>query len=152
MSRSPRPRAQVEADFWAKVDKSGGCWLWTGKTLVRGYGQTWIDNRKVYAHRLAYELAVGPIPPGLVLDHLCHTPACCNPEHLEPVTQSENMRRAFRSGRTYAATVMGTTHCRRGHEYNEQNTLYTYPGEGRVRRRCRVCQRLSVARRKGQAA
>jgi hypothetical protein len=118
-----------EKRFWAKVDKDGpgGCWIWTG-ALVRGYGQTSIHGRKrVYTHRFSWELHRGPIPPGLVLDHLCRNPPCCNPDHLEPVTNLENLRRAVRPVRT---------HCKRGHPVSE---MYTNPqGE----RQCRTCKRL----------
>lgn len=83
----------------AKVQRSeGGCWLWTGSITRAGYGRIRgadaHDGRTVLAHRLAYELLVGPIPQGLHLDHLCRVRRCVNPEHLEPVTLAENNRRA----------------------------------------------------------
>src|SRR5262252_6830581 len=68
------------------------CWVWTGRWDKQGYGI--IDkkpNRKV--HRLCYEMLIGPIPKGLEIDHLCRTPCCVNPIHLEPVTHAENIRR-----------------------------------------------------------
>lgn len=82
----------------AKVDTSAdGCWPWTGAINGdAGYGHLWFERRLVYAHRFSYELAVGPIPPGFEIDHLCRTPACVRPSHLEPVTHAENIRRAFR--------------------------------------------------------
>lgn len=81
-----------EERFWAKVDKSGECWLWTGVRDVtrRGYGHAWIGGRHRGAHRVSYELAYGPIPEGLVIDHICHHPPCVNPEHLRAVTQLAN--------------------------------------------------------------
>ena len=87
----------AEERFWANVDRSESCWLWTG-SLSRGYGQVMMHGRMVRAHRYAYELLVGSIPTGLTIDHLCHVKNCVNPAHLEPVTQSENMRRAHRDG------------------------------------------------------
>lgn len=69
-----------------------GCWLWTG-CRSNGYGQIGMDGRMMLAHRLAYELIIGPIPTGLHIDHLCRTPLCVNPAHLEPVTPAENIRR-----------------------------------------------------------
>lgn len=84
-----------EADrFWSNVQVGPDCWLWRRLPNKFGYGR--FANRAgvmVLAHRFAYELVVGPIPEGLVLDHLCETPACVRPEHLEPVTNSENVRR-----------------------------------------------------------
>ena len=92
---------QAEADrFWAKVDREGpdGCWLWLGQRNAWGYGhfrRTLVPGTyvAVKAHRLAYELVVGPIPAGLTLDHLCGRPSCVRPDHLEPVTSAENLRR-----------------------------------------------------------
>jgi hypothetical protein len=69
------------------------CWLWTGCVGDGGYGQVTIAQRRHKAHRAVYELLVGPIPEGLDLDHLCRVRRCVNPDHLEPVTRSENLRR-----------------------------------------------------------
>lgn len=75
------------------VDPDTGCHVWQGAVTKLGYGLTTRDGRRLYAHRDAYEIVHGPIPKGIVLDHLCRNPSCINPEHLEPVTQAENMRR-----------------------------------------------------------
>lgn len=72
---------------------ASGCWIWTGSILPNGYGQVFAGNWKVSAHRLGYVLAYGPIPKGLELDHLCRNRSCCRPDHLEPVTRRENIRR-----------------------------------------------------------
>ena len=92
--------------FVAKVERTEDCWLWTGASTALGYGQfSGGQGRLVYAHRWSYEHHVGPIPEGLVIDHLCQTPSCVNPEHLEPVTQAENVRRTYlRGAREKAAT------------------------------------------------
>lgn len=82
-----------EESFWARVDKTDTCWLWTDAPALTGYGRVSRDNVVDYAHRVAYELAVGPIPPGLTIDHLCRVRLCVNPTHLEPVTLAENTRR-----------------------------------------------------------
>lgn len=102
-------RPPWEPRFWAKVDKqTDGCWIWSASRYVRrgGYGQFNLNGTAVKAHRIAYELVKGPIPDGLVLDHLCRVTACVNPDHLEAVTQQENTRRGerglTRSGRPCA--------------------------------------------------
>lgn len=74
-------------------DPATGCWLWTGATNGSGYGMIGVGQRKKYVHRAAYELARGPIPDGLVIDHLCRIPICCSPAHLEAVTNRENTLR-----------------------------------------------------------
>ena len=82
--------------FWAKVDKTGDCWQWLGYTNAKGYGRTGINQghgKKILVHRLVYTALVGPILEGLVIDHLCHNPACCNPAHLEAVTNQKNVAR-----------------------------------------------------------
>ena len=66
-----------------------GCWIWRGRIAPNGYGR--LGSK--YAHRVMYELHVGPIPTGLDVDHLCRVRHCVNPRHLEPVTRSENLRR-----------------------------------------------------------
>lgn len=116
--------------FWDKVVKTESCWLFQGAI---GYGQIKVDGKGVMAHRFAYEELVGPIPEGMYLDHLCRVPACVNPEHLEPVTPRENVLR----GISAAARNAAKTHCKRGHEFTEDNTRTTAEG-GRV---CKSCQR-----------
>lgn len=115
--------AQTELRFWSKVDKGENCWLWTGRTKPDGYGvfKNKAPNgrwKHVYAHRFAYETERGPIPDGLTIDHLCRVRNCVNPDHLEPVTRNENMRRSRKP------------HCRRGH-------LFAITGD--LRNGCRAC-------------
>ena len=102
-------------------ENSDGCRVWTGRLDTGGYG----IERRLRAHRVSYELIVGPIPAGLCIDHLCRNRACVNPSHLEPVTIRENCRRG---------TVL-ITECRKGHKYDEKNTLYRKNGH----RICRTC-------------
>ena len=125
-------RLSVEDRFWSHVDKSGDCWLWTAYRTPLGYGHFGIGvDRKFKAHRFAYELVVGPIPEGLVIDHLCRNPACVNPDHLEPVTQRENVFR----GRSHVVAQASQTHCQRGHLFTDENT--TRQGN---KRGCRTCR------------
>lgn len=73
---------------------SEGCWYWIGNwNSGNGYGKVWWQGKAAMAHRVIYELLIGPIPDGLVLDHKCRHRACCNPHHLEPVTVKENTMR-----------------------------------------------------------
>ena len=84
----------VEAfeDKWTP-EPNTGCHLWVRSLATNGYGQYWTGTHNVRAHRHAYQLAYGSIPEGLVMDHLCREKTCVNPEHLEAVTQWENLRR-----------------------------------------------------------
>lgn len=107
-----------------EIDEEG-CFLWTGCTTQWGHG----SYGGQFTHRFAYETFVGPIPAGLVLDHLCRRPACMNPDHLEPVTQKENSKRG----------LVGTkTVCVNGHEYTPENTYLKPNGN----RNCRECARI----------
>lgn len=107
------------------------CWLWAGSLNNCGYGRFRLGIKAYAAHRVVYESEVGLIPDGLVIDHLCRTPCCVNPEHLEPVTNKENILR----GTAPSAVHARKTHCPRGHEYNEKNTYYQKKGG----RQCRPC-------------
>jgi len=83
--------------FWAKVNKTVTCWVWTSTIDTYGYGifqESYPERKTVKAHRVAYTLVKGDIPEGLTLDHLCYNIKCVNPDHLEPVTLSENSKRA----------------------------------------------------------
>jgi len=88
--------------FWAKVDRANNieeCWEWTGYTDRDGYGC--LEQKGVHwrAHRAAYELTVGPIPPGLHLLHSCDNPPCCNPHHHSPGTPKQNADDRLRRNR-----------------------------------------------------
>lgn len=117
------------------VINAEGCWVFRG-ALSCGYGSIGSDDRRdrtVYTHRLSYETLVGPIPPGLHIDHLCRNRACCNPEHLQVVTQRENILR----GNSRMAQGAKKTHCLHGHPLSGEN-LYL---QGR-HRSCKTCRDL----------
>lgn len=119
--------------FWAKVvvDPSG-CLMWAAGRSGGGYGAFDHGGRKVAAHRFAYTALVGPVPDGLELDHLCRTPACVRPDHLEPVTHRTNTLRSEAPTAVNAAK----DGCANGHPYTEENTYYRAGG-----RDCRACKR-----------
>ena|SRR3990167_9896046 len=129
------------ADRFAQhIDQTPTCWLWTGFRDKLGYGRFRVSpNRKRYAHRLAYELWVRPIPDGLEIDHLCRNPPCVRPDHLEAVTHRENMRR----GISPAAHALRFNECKHGHPLTPENT-YTPLGDP-TRRKCRTCNYRRLA-------
>lgn len=124
--------------FWqyASPEPNTGCWLWTGGHNVRhGYAVISMDRRPMHAHRVAYQIYKGSIPDGLQIDHLCRNRGCVNPDHLEAVTQAENIRR----GMPYREKP---THCPKGHAYDEQNLAIW---SGRIN--CRKCHAENKKRR-----
>lgn len=89
--RDTRGDKPDDVRFWAKVDRTGECWPWLGVTNDKGYGQLQLrSGRRLYAHRYSYEIHIGPIPAGHVIDHLCHTRRCVNPAHLRAITPKQN--------------------------------------------------------------
>lgn len=125
--------------FNDKIMRDGvtGCWHWTAaKTL--GYGKFKTPERTWQAHRRSYTQFKGPIPDGAVLDHLCKNKGCVNPDHLEAVTQGDNVRRGKGNG------YKEKTHCKNGHEFTPENT-YIRPGTNGSRD-CRACKRIINAR------
>lgn len=152
LAGGPPKGLPVAVRFWTKVDFNGPlperrpdlgpCWLWTGTRFSSGYGEFSVggrsDNKMLRAHRWAYEFCVGPIPEGLTIDHLCFTPLCVLPDHLEPIPSGVNALR----GNGPAATNARKTHCLEGHPFDEANT---YRNPSRTMRRCRTCTRARQA-------
>lgn len=135
----PRPKPAA-VRFAAKVDRTDGCWIWTGAKQAGGYGRFMLSSRPtvlVLAHRFAFEQAHGAIADGLTLDHLCRNTSCVNPGHLEPVSREENALRGSRNA--------GKTHCDAGHEFTVANT-YVSPSRPNVRC-CRACRKATSAAR-----
>lgn len=93
-------RRPIEARFWAKTEETpNGCWDWTAADNGWGYGAFRIAQKIAPAHRVAYALAKGPIPAGLLIRHRCNNPLCVNPAHLETGTHADNSRDAVEAGR-----------------------------------------------------
>ena len=107
-----------------------GCWRWQ-KSLRHGYAQIWAHGRVDIGHRVSYSEFVGPIPAGLTIDHKCRVTDCVNPEHLEPVTHQENVRR----GMAVAGINARKTECHRGHAFTPANTQIRKNGS----RLCLTC-------------
>lgn len=121
----------------AKIEFTSTCWIWTGsvgkaytKRSGGGYGQIRSGGKTKKIHRVVYELLIGPIPEGLQLDHICGNKKCVNPLHLEPVSGLTNSLR-------YTSKQ---THCKHGHLYDLENTLWRPNSRsGNLRRICKAC-------------
>lgn len=90
-----RPTLDERLDERTYYDPNTGCWLWLGSRDTNGYGSIGVGGRQRSTHAVTYEREVGPIPPGLDLDHLCNQRACRSPYHLEAVTHQENAKRVW---------------------------------------------------------
>lgn len=135
------------ARFWTKVVKGGpgDCWAWSGEHTPKGYGRFVFGGRarrREYAHRVSWTLARGPIPDGMVIDHVCRNRGCCNPDHMEVVTSRENTLR----GDGVTAAHAQKTHCRNGHPLSGDNVSVVKNGKKQaMARKCLACRRVSTA-------
>jgi hypothetical protein len=124
------------SNFWRHVTRGAGCWIWNGSKDSRGYGRLRIPRGAgtgfTGAHRFAYALAGNDLPSDLVLDHLCDTPECVRPDHMNPTTQRDNLAR---SSITLSGKSLKRTHFPCGHEITEEQILW----EGTTRR-CAPCR------------
>lgn len=126
----------IDERFWSKVKledeafPENGCMLWMALLRPNGYPNFAVNGLPESAHRWIYKRLRGPIPEGMELDHLCRIRHCVNPDHLQPVTRKENVRRGN--------VMVRKTHCIRGHLYTEENTMWRAHGV----RACRECNRI----------
>lgn len=110
----------------------GLCWEWSGGLDKDGYGKTTIDRADWRVHRAVWTALVGPLDSTLVIDHLCRNRVCCNPDHLEPVSDVENWRRSHAPSRIYA----DRSTCKNGHDLNSPENLRKNKAGARV---CKIC-------------
>lgn len=125
--------------FWSFVEREGDrdcdCWIWTRYCDPLGYGHVNVDGQMKLAHRVAYELLIGPIPEGKESHHVCENPSCVNPAHIEPLTPTEH------------GLTRRKNHCANGHAYTEANT-YVSPAGARQCRKCVAAASRRYAKKK----
>jgi hypothetical protein len=134
-------------DRMTAIAAGGGedCIEWIGCRDKDGYGRAWDGQRPIMAHKAVWVRLNGPVPDGLELDHLCRNHACCNPDHLEPVSHRINIQRSWGARLGYNAEQA----CNNGHPRTEENTWHSRDGRLRA---CRPCNRKREATRRDQVS
>jgi len=131
--------------IWNRIEETpDGCWIWTGSLGTGGYGRIFLRGQYWQVHRLLYEILVGPVPLDRVLHHECRNEACCNPEHLDPVTHGENVTAGLVNGRSSPRRIR--KYCRKGHELSEENVVMRRD-HGKLVRVCRACEAAAYLRK-----
>lgn len=150
MPYGPKPRPLADRIMDLSIpEPNSGCWIWLGnKNKKSGYSKITLPGHKhMSGHRASYIAFKGEIPEGMQIDHICYNPACVNPDHLQVVTPEQNAAGNRRLGLPKAHVTLRAkwdkiTHCRRGHEYKEEET---YMREGKWKsRRCKICIKLNM--------
>lgn len=129
------------------IDPKTDCWTWFRAKNQGGYGKFSVNGIQFVSHRWLYTKIKGEVPKGLDLDHLCRNRACCNLNHLEPVTRRENSIRGIGPALSGLRSA-SKTHCPYGHEYDSLNTETMIKKNGKKQRRCRACHRIAEAKRR----
>lgn len=130
-----RKMDDIKSRLLSRIKFVGTCWEWDAPDTSNGYGNLYVGRKRMRAHRLSYEVFVGEIPEGLEIDHLCRNRACCNPDHLEPVTAREN---TLRSPISPTAINSRKLKCKRNHDLTGDNVYVS----SLPRRVCKECARL----------
>lgn len=124
--RTMRPllsQVTLEQRFWAKVQKTESCWLWTASANSHGYGHIWVDGQARHAHRVSWELTSGPISDGMFLDHRCANKRCVNPAHLRIVTNAQNLQHLIGANKNSTSGIRGVRWDKRRNAWRAQVRL-----------------------------
>ena len=123
------PRPDLKTKFWSRVEKTTTCWNWTAAKNDVGYGQIRFDGKCHYVHRLSYEWANGPLAPGMLVDHMCHNPACVNPLHLRVADKKQNAENMLGATRASKSGIRGVWQIPATGQWTAQ---YTHAGSKRT--------------------
>lgn len=132
--------AKITERFWAKVNKTSGCWLWTGGKSSNGYGHFVVDGFNRSTHRFAWTIENGPIPEGMIVLHLCDTPGCVRISHLKLGTQADNMADRDAKGRQARGARHGKTRLTEAHVAEIRSRV------ARGEPQCRVAADFGISR------